>query len=326
MALARFGEARRAPEWTEAAVAVAREAVELGLEERGERTPGAATDLLVAGSVTVPDADDHEETEAEAFRAHAETIAEAGVDLLLVERLPSVAVARAATEAGVSTGLPTWSGVDVEGVRHLGEWLEAMEVAEPERLLVYGSDAADMSGSLAQIRRRTSRPVGACLTMPVPREDVADLLKAGADVVGLVDGATAEALQPLREAIDERLRAVEAQVAEGRQVRQDWLARAAAWAPAGAALWLGDDPDLELPAGFDWRVAAPLEAGRLPQDRYRLVVLDEDADGADPERVLRLLESGGILLVPNDAAEQLRDSSRILDRGEEPALAILRRE
>ena len=101
-ALMEIGESRRAAEWTRAAVQLAREAVEEGLSRRGDVASGNT--VLVAGPL--PDLDARPETGsgrlaergAAADRdreAQAGILAEAGVDLIVVEVHSSVEAATA---------------------------------------------------------------------------------------------------------------------------------------------------------------------------------------------------------------------------------------
>ena len=61
----------------------------------------------------VPDPDylPSPEQESANYREMAETLAEAGCDLLLMEMLQDVEHARRVTEAAVATGLPVWAGI-----------------------------------------------------------------------------------------------------------------------------------------------------------------------------------------------------------------------
>jgi hypothetical protein len=314
-ALARFGEARRAREWTAAAVTLARDAA----QEAGRQ-------VLVCGSLTPAERFAAAEADHEAFEAHAGTIAEAGVDVILVELMRSAAAGGAATLAAVATGLPVWSGAALETGEWLGEWAEAVEPAEPERLLLYAEPEAARRG-LEELARLTARPLGACLPAPAAPDDVAALLERGAGVVGLAAHATAAALRTVREAIDERLATLAVAAGENLGGWRAWLERAAAWAPGGPALWLGDEPDFALPAGFAWTVAPGGDAGRLPENHYRLLVVGPAQDSAYlVPRLLGLLEAGGVLLGPVALDGAQRIAARTLDRASDSDLAILRRE
>jgi S-methylmethionine-dependent homocysteine/selenocysteine methylase len=73
-------------------------------------------DVWIAGSISpmAPGADRARrpdvETVAASFREQAEILANAGVDLLVLEMMRDVDYARAAVEAAVATGLPVWVG------------------------------------------------------------------------------------------------------------------------------------------------------------------------------------------------------------------------
>ena len=108
--LAKGGLGQRAQELTQSAVDLARAAT------RGGRNPGLTQGVLrgcfVAGSIApLEDSYSPERTppQAECEREHAEmaqTLAAAGVDLLLVETMHTIREAVAATQAACATGLP----------------------------------------------------------------------------------------------------------------------------------------------------------------------------------------------------------------------------
>jgi len=315
-ALARFGEARRAREWTALAVALARQAKE-----------EAGRDVLVCGSLPPLERFPAEEADADAFEAHAGNMADAGVDVLVVEPMGSVAAARAAALAAAATGLPVWCGVSPASGEWLGEWVEEVEPAEPQRLLLYGHDPASLVAALEELGRQTERPLGACLEAPPGSAEIQELLERGGRMIGLARGATAEALEPLRAAIDSWLEAQAAARGATRRTFEEWLDRAAAWAPGGAALWLGGEPELELPSGFGWTIVLPDELRRLPEGRYRLVVVDPaPTQEVDGPRLHKVLESGGILLAPLGVGQKVQAGLRVLDQITDPGLAILRRQ
>jgi hypothetical protein len=312
--LARYGEARRATAWTMVAVTLAREAI-----EAGERA-----DVAIAGPITP--------LVAANASAHAEILAEAGVDLLLVEQMESVAAARATTTATASVGLPVWSGAALtdDGTRlvsgePLGEWLEAMEPLEPSLLLPYG-DAGAVREGLVEIAHLTRRPAGAVLLAAPSADEAGGLLDMGASVIGLASGATTDVLQPLRttidKAVDERVAATQAREAEWRA----WVERAATWAPGGHALWVGQASEGDLPTGFQWSVVPRSELHALPVEHYRLVIDDGSGDGSVGRSALaRVVEVGGLVLVAR-LGDDVRVGLRLIDRAGNDGPAILRRE
>ena len=102
-------------------VAINRRAVELALEARDRAAPDRP--VAVAGSMsntvawlpgTVGRDPAHfpsPEQEAANYREMADTLAEAGCDLLVMEMMMDVERASLATEAAVATGLPVWVGI-----------------------------------------------------------------------------------------------------------------------------------------------------------------------------------------------------------------------
>ncbi len=110
--LAKGGLGERARELTHYAVKVARDAVLVSRESRG---PGGDREAFVAGSIAPLEDSYRPELApptAECEREHAEMahdLAEAGVDLLLVETMNTIREAVAASRAACATGLPTFT-------------------------------------------------------------------------------------------------------------------------------------------------------------------------------------------------------------------------
>ena len=166
--LAAFGLAEREEELNRAAVALA-------LDARDEAGSGA----LVAGCLTTvsfrgPDGSGMSSPEDErALESQARILADAGVDLLLVEMLSSAAHADVEMAAAASAGLPVWAGFSFT----LGDGGQLRLLSEPEepaaaslgRIDLSGVDAAlvmhtevDAVGpSLAALREAWSGPLGA---------------------------------------------------------------------------------------------------------------------------------------------------------------------
>ena len=139
-ALMEIGESRRAAEWSRAAVQLAREAIEEGLSRRGERATANA--ILVAGPL--PDLDARPESGsgrlaergAAADRdrdAQAGILADAGVDLILVEAHSSVEAGTRATAAAAATGLATWATVPAAAADDIAAWAERSLLPAPRR-------------------------------------------------------------------------------------------------------------------------------------------------------------------------------------------------
>jgi len=297
-ALLLLGETRRAGAWTAAAVRLAREAVEIGLERREVALDDAPEDDLRRGrpaplvAASLPALDDVPETETgrllprEAaterdYRDQAGALADAEPDLILIEGQRSDPDARTAISEAVQTGLPT--------------------VVEA-RLAVVESDL------------RWGTAVG-------PQTDVTEWLERGATTIGRLDGATLPELERLRKAIDAHER-VGLEVEQA--AVQRWLAavgQAAAMAPGGAAVWVGPAPTTSLPDGFEWLVVGHDAARQLPHDRFQLAVATS-VEGA--RAIAGTLEHGGVLLGPAVAGLDLRTLS--VDDAADPPLATYRRE
>ncbi len=331
-ALLPVGETRRAREWTAAAVRVAREAVEMGLEDRvrvtaGQEAEGTASTParprpLIAATLPALDAAEDVGSgrllprEAASERDHhdqAGLLADAEPDLLLVEASTSVAL-RHALDAVRATGLPTWltlpaesdTGPDVGAVVDLARDAAVSMVLPAARPSPAGEAALADVAVLAGLRAGSALAWGCGLARPLEGapELVGRWLAAGAMAVALLDGATPDTLAPLREAIDAHERA---EIEAKRRADERWwqlVRRAAAMAPGGSALWIVGERDEAadigspepardaLPAGFEWLIIRAEEARHLPAERVRLVV----DDGTDPgvfERAARLLEDGG---------------------------------
>ncbi|HEX6786739.1 MAG TPA: homocysteine S-methyltransferase family protein [Acidimicrobiales bacterium] len=157
-----------------AAVRLAREAVE-----------AAGGTAAVAGSIStmqpVVRGDDRTDrsrtwTEAEVrerYRRKAGTLAEAGVDVLVMEMMRDTGPSVWATEAAVETGLPVWVGLSFEpgpdgGLVGWGrpecpldDVVAALVATGPDLVAVMHSSVDDTGPALAAVRSRYSGPLGA---------------------------------------------------------------------------------------------------------------------------------------------------------------------
>lgn len=162
-ALAKVGKAADAERLAEGAIAIAREAAD---RARGPR------DVLIAGALAPledcyrPDlAPDPVQSE----REHAEQVvrlARAGVDLILIETMNSIAEARAALRGAKPAGLPVvvsficrnareiWSG------EPLAEAVRAAEALKPEAILVNCTPPGLIPECLEEMARSTRLPTG----------------------------------------------------------------------------------------------------------------------------------------------------------------------
>lgn len=361
-ALLPVGETRRARAWTAAAVRVAREAVEMGLEARlqaaaaqdaeGAASAPARPQPLVAATLPAIDAAEGVgdgrllPRDAASERDHhdqAGLLADAEPDLLLVEGQATPQALRHALDAVNSTGLPTW--LALPGGSDTGPGVvAAIDLARDAAVsVVLLSMPAGQAGatSLAGPLADSGLAWGSWLAHPSEgaQELVRRWLEEGASAIALLDGATPAALALLREAIDAHERA---EVETTQRAAERWwqlVRRAAAMAPGGRALWIigehgeavgpgSSEPTRQaLPGGFEWLIIHPDDAGHLPDERVRLLV-DETMEPGAIDRVARLLEQGGCAAV-RGASSGRRDLDLrviVLDESEDPALAILRKE
>ena len=150
------------------AVAAAREA----RDESGR-------EVAIAGSISClpPGFDVHaypdERTESAAYRELAETLAEAGADLLLLEMMQETRHAPLACVAARTVGLPVWLGVSCRvgaggalvgfdfPLVPLAATLDALLPFAPDAIAVMHSPIAAVAPALQEIRARSSGPLGA---------------------------------------------------------------------------------------------------------------------------------------------------------------------
>jgi S-methylmethionine-dependent homocysteine/selenocysteine methylase len=152
----------RAGELTRKAVAVAQEA----------RTR-AGRDVPIAGVMGPLEhcfRPDLSPAEGQARAEHGEiarTFADAGVDLLLLESMNTIAEARGAAQAAVATGLPVWASfvLGPEGEllsrEPLREAVRAVETAGVKTICVNCSPPDDLTSAMERMRASTSLPIGA---------------------------------------------------------------------------------------------------------------------------------------------------------------------
>jgi S-methylmethionine-dependent homocysteine/selenocysteine methylase len=310
-ALARIGEGRRAREWTSAAVRIAREAADRAAASRADGRP-----ILVAGSVAPledsysPELAPDEATALAEHREHVGHLAEAGVDLLLVETMTTVAESRAATRAAAETGLETWTSVTTDAPgghllsgESLVDWSEAVAPLRPAAMLVncVAPDAARtalgrvvplasaieaLPGAYANLGS-AEPPAGGGVDIAMGPEQYAEavrgLLDAGARIVGGCCGTTPEHTKALRALLDERMAADGAVTAPAEAAWRALIGRAASLAGGGRALVVrsGDGSDgvapgdrIEALARYDVLRVDPGEWAHFPRDAVHLAVVD----------------------------------------------------
>jgi S-methylmethionine-dependent homocysteine/selenocysteine methylase len=202
------------------AVAAAREARDL-----------CGRDVGLAGSISsLPPRFDvraypDERTERSAYLELAETLAEAGVDLLVLEMLQETRHAPLACEAAGAVGLPVWLGVSCRlgagaalvgfdfPLVSLGECLDALLPFAPAAVNVMHSPVAAVDPALREIRARWPGHVGVYpeigdgydTTHAVSPEDLAERargwLASGAQIIGGCCGTTPAHVRALAEVV-----------------------------------------------------------------------------------------------------------------------------
>lgn len=165
-------------------------------------------------------------------REQAEWLAAAGVDLLMVETMPTIVEAEAALTAGLATGLPVTVGFVCEvepgaeeAVRLLSDEpltgaVVRLEAHAPAAFLVNCSAPAVIARALAVLAAATDRPIGGYANLgkvdpvsgwssddAVSEEDYADAardwLAAGARIIGGCCGTTIRHTAGLRRLLDQ---------------------------------------------------------------------------------------------------------------------------
>jgi S-methylmethionine-dependent homocysteine/selenocysteine methylase len=320
-ALEGVGESRRARAWTDAAVRLARDAVEAGIERQA--TEGLQTrQVLVAGPLPDVEAGPEHATgrllPASASRERdthdqAGILADTGVDLIVVEPRATFEASLEATRAAAASGRPVWVTIPLDddaGAPRLAERAAAMVASGAACILLNLTGTADPTA----VAERTASvagahvPIGLCVdgsSLAASPDDIDAWVAVGARVLGLLSGADPTAIRPLVEARGRLL--------EDARVRRDaaqgsltaWVGDAASRAPGGRALWLGP-LDMPVPSGFEWTVLEDADAARtvaLPRAAFRLVVA---LAAVEMGLLARLLDHGGIVAVEGPSDDEGR--------------------
>jgi S-methylmethionine-dependent homocysteine/selenocysteine methylase len=137
-ALAAAGIEERLVEINQAAVVLAQEARER-TGESGVAVAGSLSDMALSGLIS---RGDDALSAVEAFRVQATALADAGVDLLVLEMMRSEAVAEPALQAAAETGLPVWLGISIGGIGQTGG-LVTLDGIDASRLLELAQGRAD---------------------------------------------------------------------------------------------------------------------------------------------------------------------------------------
>jgi homocysteine S-methyltransferase len=144
-----------------------------------EARDASGREVAIAGSISClpPSFDVHaypdENAESAAYRELAETLAEAGVDLLLLEMMQEARHAPLACAAARAVGLPVWLGVSCRvgaggtlvgfdfPLVPLAAALDALLPCAPDAVAVMHSPIAAVAPALQEIRARWRGPLGA---------------------------------------------------------------------------------------------------------------------------------------------------------------------
>jgi len=303
------GETRRAQEWTSLAVGVAREAVERGRERRDD-----GRSCLILGVLPDPDATDEAATgrqlrpDAAAERderAQSGILAETGLTGVLIEVRPSLERTRVALRSIVEHDMEAW--VTIPATRAdglpLAAWLDTLAADGASNVLF---ETLDVSPDDQPPEGRYGVVVPVPLGVADPRGVAATWIARGASVLGILAGATPDAVRPLIEARDAALEVAVADDTAEQALFDMWLGDAAVRALGGRALWVGDAP-ARLPDRFDWTVVPATAVGALPADTWRLVV---SRGTLDPRDAARLVERGGIVAGRTDDEGTLASRAR----------------
>lgn len=322
-ALEAVGESRRARAWTDAAVRLARDAVEAGVERR----EGAYRPVMVAGPLpdvsTVPE---HATgrllpasvTDERDTHDQAGILADTGVDLMLLEPRASFDATLRATTTAVETGRPVWVVcplADTTDEPPFAERVAVLAASGAASVLAEVGDGSDRRLDPARhaptiAAATTVAPLGVFVWTPplAPGPDALDAwVGAGPSVLAIGSGADPAALAPLVEARDRRESEARERRGTERSALRDWVLDAARRAPGGRALWLGA-PDIEPPPGFEWTVLDPTTdpLAALPDAAFRLVVVRT----ALPTEIVRALGPGGIIALETDDPDAVEHLAR----------------
>ena len=223
----------------ERSVELTRRAVEIALEARDRL--GASDTVAVAGSMSHmipfpagterrdPDRLPAPKVAGTAFREMAQTLAESGADLIVLEMMSDPALANPAIAAARETGLPVWVGFSCRGsppdepvsfaVPDLGpaEMLRSTHFDGVGAVGIMHTKVGFISGLIETIRTRWEGPVMAYpdsggrfempkwITDPIPPAEFADAalrwVEEGAQIVGACCGFGVEYIEGLANAL-----------------------------------------------------------------------------------------------------------------------------
>ena len=213
-------------------------------QEARDNVP-SATSVVVAGSMStfVPKIDPTVTPSYEAaladYREQAQILAEAGVDLFVLEMLIRTLDAKAAVKAASETGLPIWVGYSLQrssgdlylgvhgkhGFEGIEEAVDAVASMGVSMFFIMHTKVEDTLPGLQALRQHTSLPIGAYAhsvefsteeqgadAMVVTPHTVTDYLghaqdwvNAGAQVIGGCCGVTPDHIRALTDGLASRL-------------------------------------------------------------------------------------------------------------------------
>jgi S-methylmethionine-dependent homocysteine/selenocysteine methylase len=143
-------------------------AVELAVEARSRAA--ADRSVAIAGSITTlewcfrPDLAPSSDQARQEYREIVGSMAEGGVDLILLETLNSIREAKIAAEVVRECGLPVWTAFvcDSSGKLFSGETLaQAVAELEPDVILLNCAPPEDITTGLRELTAHASKPTGA---------------------------------------------------------------------------------------------------------------------------------------------------------------------
>ncbi|MEE9199560.1 MAG: homocysteine S-methyltransferase family protein, partial [Dehalococcoidia bacterium] len=160
--LERVGIGDRTGELNRLAVHLAQEARDNAGGDREVLIAGAMAQLHHSRPGDLPSV----ETARSVYREQAEALAEAGVDLFLIESLYQVFDARYGAEAAAATGLPTWVGIrcgsdgKVVSGENLSELTESLAGMGVSAILIHHTDVQDSAAALSDLQQAYSGTTG----------------------------------------------------------------------------------------------------------------------------------------------------------------------
>ena len=215
------------------------------LAQEARDSTASAKQVVVAGSMStfVPKLDPTVTPSYEAaladYQEQAQILAEAGVDLFILEMLIRTLDAKAAVKAASETGLPIWVGYSLQqssvglylgvhgkhGYEGIGEAVDAVASMGVSAFFIMHTRVEDTLAGLYALRQHTSLPIGAyahsielsteeqgTISMVVNPRTAAEYLghaqdwvNMGAQVIGGCCGITPDQIRALSEGLPSRL-------------------------------------------------------------------------------------------------------------------------